>query len=366
MSGQSRSRLLECIVIIGIILVLAAIFLPAIEQTRSAARRTTSGNNLRVIGFAIDNYSSAHLQLPASNTKYENVVPNHSWEIRVMPLLESNNLPSLVDWDFPWNDVFNASIFTTRYPTFENPRVDGIYDSNGYALNHYSLNSDIDFKATKTLSQLDGNVVLLGEVARDYSPWGRPHNFRSYSIGTTSNKASFGAPVPGEMGVLRADLSVDWVESRNVTTALNEEFWQVSPRGFPDENFSKYSCQANYSPPLDGFVLRQECKGKAWRKTDVAFDDDSVYQMKGTDNLRGLVLTGETQISEEGFRQLGEIHHIKALDLRLVNVNETKLRSLAKMQNLEVLVLGESRPLDSQIDEFRQACPNCEVRISLR
>ena len=85
---QRGFTLIELLVVIAIIGILVGILLPAVQVVRESARRTQCLNNLRQIGLAVQNYESAHQQIPPARPADSFL----TWPVLLMPFLEANNL----------------------------------------------------------------------------------------------------------------------------------------------------------------------------------------------------------------------------------------------------------------------------------
>ena len=105
MSSRYRPAftLVELLVVIAIIGILIGMLLPAVQQVREAARRTTCKNNLRQLALATLNYESALQELPIGirdDSVGLGANPTQgpwSWGTLLMPYIELNNAYDLLD-----------------------------------------------------------------------------------------------------------------------------------------------------------------------------------------------------------------------------------------------------------------------------
>src|SRR5689334_5003206 len=88
--------LIELLVVIAIIAILIALLLPAVQQAREAARRSTCKNNLKQLGVALHTYVESTQRFPADiyNADRTNQTPaatmarNYSWIMAILPQLD--------------------------------------------------------------------------------------------------------------------------------------------------------------------------------------------------------------------------------------------------------------------------------------
>ena len=88
--------MVELIVVLGIIAVMLAIFLPASFRVREAARETVCKNNLRQLNLGLLQQLEVG-GIPPTNP--ENNVGG--WAIELLPFLEQDNLESFIESDIP-------------------------------------------------------------------------------------------------------------------------------------------------------------------------------------------------------------------------------------------------------------------------
>jgi len=98
--GRVRGfTLIELLVVIAIIAILVALLLPAVQQAREAARRTSCKNNLKQIGLALQNYHDVHNTFPPGWIAVDtNGLPSAhdggsgvGWAAMILPQMEQDN-----------------------------------------------------------------------------------------------------------------------------------------------------------------------------------------------------------------------------------------------------------------------------------
>ena len=235
MYSQPRRKaftLVELLVVIAIIGILIGMLLPAVQQVREAARRTTCMNNARQMALAVLNYESAYQQFPegwdgwnASSAFPKQYTPFNyrgstpykgnywGWGAFILPFMEQNNLYDNCnfytvfgeDMLLPNGDQLTGSVLPSFTCPSDNPKIDGkntCYTSNsldlpnglsnyvaniGFSMwssrrkdpNHknkwgpFGMNSSVTFG---TLTDGSSNIIMLGERSSDPETGPNPKN----------------------------------------------------------------------------------------------------------------------------------------------------------------------------------------------
>ena len=74
-SGRAGFTIIEVLVVVGIIGLLVAITLPAVQQVRSTSRRMSCQSNLRQVGLALQNYHDTFGVFPRSMMTWRDLLP---------------------------------------------------------------------------------------------------------------------------------------------------------------------------------------------------------------------------------------------------------------------------------------------------
>lgn len=124
-TADSRSRraaftLIELLVVMGVIGILVALILPAVQQAREAARRIQCKNNLKQIALAMHQYHDTHNVFPLNYGRgaYDATNSGASWMQLVLPFLEQENLHRRIRFGQPLNDPANIAVAQFSVATF--------------------------------------------------------------------------------------------------------------------------------------------------------------------------------------------------------------------------------------------------------
>jgi type II secretory pathway pseudopilin PulG len=184
--------MLELIVVIGIIGLLAALLLPAVQAARESARATQCFNNLRQLGVALHDYHDAHSCLPPaviwnggpgeplgggiySVGPIDRVAIGYSpangpdrvlanWAVMLLAQLDQQRAYSKLDLSKPIDDAANAQVRSTflsvmlcpsdpyNNKPYERAAFSGITTGHTYARGNYAFNGGPDRQCYMSVS----------------------------------------------------------------------------------------------------------------------------------------------------------------------------------------------------------------------
>jgi len=120
--GQRQGfTLIELLVVIAIIATLVAILLPAVQQAREAARRSSCSNNLKQIGIAVHNFYDVKKKLPSGGRPPEAATVRIGVFTAILPFVDQKVLYDKYDTSVNWSDPLNREIVNKRIGVYECP-----------------------------------------------------------------------------------------------------------------------------------------------------------------------------------------------------------------------------------------------------
>ncbi len=128
--NRSAVTLVETVVVIGIIGILVALIMPAVQQTRAAADRVSCQSRLRQIGLGLHGYHDSHGAFPPGQDwstfgAGDGSLQGVSWLAKILPFVEQQPLwertaQALAQDKVPWNNPPHVGL-TTIVPVYTCP-----------------------------------------------------------------------------------------------------------------------------------------------------------------------------------------------------------------------------------------------------
>ncbi|WP_010585843.1 DUF1559 family PulG-like putative transporter [Schlesneria paludicola] len=165
---QSHSRsgfsLIELMAVITIVSVLFALLLPAIQQSREAARRTQCKNNLMQLGIALQNYAMAFEVLPPGTQNISGPIQSTEgggyhmgWLTQILPYIDQQNAFNQIDFKLSVYDKGNLSTRLRPIAAFVCPSSFISRGALGYPTTNYcGIHNDFE-----TLIDVNQNGLLF-------------------------------------------------------------------------------------------------------------------------------------------------------------------------------------------------------------
>ena len=139
--GFSR---IELLTVFAVIMVMASVALPAMQQARLDARQATCKNNLKQIALAMHNYHDTHRVLPPAWTHHHakpGATTRYGWMTFILPYMDQARLYNELDFDEqnpPADKLHQQKLARYRCPADTTPDVNplrGKYGTSNYSGN---------------------------------------------------------------------------------------------------------------------------------------------------------------------------------------------------------------------------------------
>lgn len=108
--------ILELLTVLGLVSILLALFLPAVQSAREAARNQQCVSNLRQVGLALHCYHDVHRTLPPGWRRDSQHDTAFGWAAMLLPFLDQQNLHAEID--------FQGTLFTAANSRLKDRTLD--------------------------------------------------------------------------------------------------------------------------------------------------------------------------------------------------------------------------------------------------
>lgn len=202
--GHNPFRWMQILGVGAILLVLAAVLLPAVTRgpsVRRTARRVQCMNHLKQIRLALDLYHDEYQALPPAFTTDANGKSLHSWRTLILPYLEHAALYKQINLSKPWNDPVNSALASQMPEQFRCPEADspdGLTTYLGVVGEDFCFHPTIPRSFDEFVDGLSQTLMILEVSPQNAVPWMSPQDADLESI----MRLSSDEPLPHQNGFL--------------------------------------------------------------------------------------------------------------------------------------------------------------------
>lgn len=187
------------------------LFLPAVVAARSAAQRSESQYNLKLILLGMHKYYDIYEHLPPAVIRPAGGKPPYSWRVAILPFIEQNDLFKEYNFNEPWDSVSNRKLIEKMPQIYRSPS-----DSSGNNAYFVPTGGPTLFPPSnpgvKFSEVTDGlsNTIMVVEAKREI-PWTKPEDLE---YDPSKPMPEFGGFTPEGFNSGFADGSVHFISSR--------------------------------------------------------------------------------------------------------------------------------------------------------
>ncbi len=170
---------LMCLGGCGVVAVLVALLLPAVQKTREAAARVQTMNNMKQVALACHSYHDTFGSFPTPKEMMPPPPVELSWRVSILPFEEQVSLFNRFDRSKPWDSPQNQPLLNPMPPVYhhilrESPEKKGTTDT----LFQYFTGPNTLWPENKKLKMFEitdgtSNTFLFAEAAAPV-PWSKP------------------------------------------------------------------------------------------------------------------------------------------------------------------------------------------------
>jgi prepilin-type N-terminal cleavage/methylation domain-containing protein/prepilin-type processing-associated H-X9-DG protein len=297
--------IIEMLVVIGIIGILIALLIPAVQSTREAARRLQCKNNLKQLGLAIMHHVQVHDQYPTGGWGWYwvgdpdrgfNRQQTGGWFYNILPYLEQNDLHNLPQDGLP-------NIFTDKQKIGANamtktPISLANCPSRRPCITFAKPNSGVYVARNAADNDPDDNVAARGDYAANAGAQGHDEFFAGPETLAEGDSPSYpwhDTRLSNGISFERSEIKPDHIRDGTTNTLmigekyLNPDHYATGLEPYDNENlytgFNNDNFRSAFSPPLqDRRGLSDEFSFGASHTTgcNFTFCDGSVHMLDYT------------------------------------------------------------------------------------